>query len=397
MPQLEPLSAIKPLDLDNFVKTIQSSSDRESEEAGLALVKDAARFGLSVRDYLKLSVGSEKHEGGLDGYERTLYALNLPVKDSFEDGIYLQAASETFQTHAGTRALFPEVIDDMLRWTNRQDPFEVVEPMLANSRTMNGNELLSTVVDDDSAERDTFSVPELGRIPVRSIRTSEQTIKIYKHGSALRTSYEFSRRASLDLMVPYANRIARELELFKVTAATNVLINGDGLNGAATEVDQSTYDASTGATSTAGQITWENLLYWFVQRAKANAPVDTAIMNWDGWFQWLMLFAAHEKAGAADAFGDPKSESLARAGATIGRDPVNIVMSVRPVLSSATPANKIIGITVGETLEELVEAGSDIQEQERNILNQSITMTKTENTGYRLVYGDTRSIYDFGN
>lgn len=390
--QAEPLSKIKgsALPKAELIAGLLNKDPQTSASAGIKLVREASKFGVNVRDYLKLSIGTEPEEGGLNGYEQVLCELNLPVRNNFEDGVFLQAASETFQQHAGTRALFPEVIDDVLRWANRQDQFETVAPMLANSRTIAGTELLSTVVDDDSADRDTYSIPELGRIPVRSIRTSEQSVKIYKHGSALRTSYEFSRRASLDLLVPHANRIARELEISKVTAATNILINGDGANGAASVVNQSTHDAITGVTATAGLISWPHLLYWMVQRAKAGTPIDTMVMNWDGWFQWLMLFSKQEAAaGAAPA------ESMNKAGANLGRDVQNLALGVTPVLSSAMPANKLLGMTKGETLEELVEAGSDVQEQERNIANQSIMMTKTENTGYHLVYGDTREIFDY--
>jgi len=392
MADYEPLSKVGNINLDDLVAKLKSTSETESKEAGLALMKTAASFGISVRDYLMLAAGSETaDEGGLNGYERALFALDLPVRDNFKDGVYLQAASETFQTHAGTRALFPEVIDDVLRFATRQDQFETTAPMLANTRTISGAELLSTVIDDDSNENDSFSVSELGRIPVRSIRTSEKTVKIFKHGSALRTSYEFSRRASLDLLVPHANRIARELELSKVKAATAVLINGDGAYGAANEVDQSSFDTITGVTATANEISWTHLLYWLVQRAKAGTPVDTVVMNWDGWFQWLMLFAKNQTPD-----GDTPAESLNKAGVSMGAGG-NIFSNLTPVLSSSVPAGKLIGYTKGDTMEELVEAGSNIQETERQILNQSITMVKTENTGYRLVYGDTREIFDFGN
>jgi hypothetical protein len=43
-----------------------------------------------------------------------------------------------------------------------------------------------------------------------------------------------------------------------------------------------------------------------------------------------------------------------------------------------------------------VEAGSTINESERAILNQSITYVKTLNAGYKLAFGDTRSIFNYG-
>lgn len=380
------------VDLDGLKKALLSETGTESRDAGLKLASDAASYGLNVRDYLLLGVGRESDsKDALNGYERTLYALNLPVRNDFENGVFLQAASETFQTYAGTRAMFPEVIDDVLRFSTRQDQVEQVAPMLANSRTISGFEMISTVVDDDSKERDSFQVPEGARIPVRSIKTSQNSVKIYKHGSGLRTTYEFGRRAQLDILVPFANRIARELELSKVKAATDLLVNGDGVNGAATVISQSSYDSTSGTTSTNGKINWANFLVWLVKRAQAGAPIDTVVMNWDGLVQWMLMFG-----NPTSAAGSTPVENLARAGVTLTPTTLNMILTIRPVVSSSAPANKLIGFSKGDTMEELKEAGSDIQETERVITNQTLTLVKTENTGYKLVYGDTRSIYNFG-
>lgn len=394
---MKSLTNLKKIDLGELVANLKSESTAASQEAGIKLAKDAAEFGLSVRDYLLLAVGREDSVDGLNGYEQVLYELNLPVKNDFENGVFLQAASETFQTHAGTRALFPEVIDDVVRFANRQDQFETVAPMLAQSRTIAGTEVLSTVIEDDEEARKTFSISELGNIPVRTIKTSEKTVKIYKHGQAIRTSYEFSRRASLDLLVPHANRIARELEISKVAAATGTLINGDGAYAAAPSVNQSSYNTEVGSTATDGQINWPHFLRWLVKRAEAGTPVDTVVMNWDGWFQWLMLFGKRQVGADNKSFGDSAVESLQKSGVNIQQMPaaIQMMMNITPVLSSKMPAGKLLGYSRGDTMEELIEAGSNIQETENAIRNQSITMVRTENTGYRLVYGDTRSIFVF--
>lgn len=394
---IKSLSEIKPgqVDIEKLCASLRSENQAESREAGLKLTRDASNFGLSVREYLILAAGRDTKEGSdLNGYERALFTLNLPVRNDFENGIHLQAASDTFSTYPGTRALFPEVIDDVLRFASRQDQFETVAPMLASSRTISGAELLSTVVDaDTNGERDSFTVAEGARIPVRMIKTSEKSVKIYKHGSAIRTTYEFGRRASLELLIPHANRVQRELERSKVAAATYVLINGDGAYGAAGEINQSDYDTEIGITATDGQISWAHLMRWLVARASAGTPVDTVVMNWDGYFQWLMLFG--KQIALANGTDTRPNENLTAAGVSLSR--LNVPMMINPVISSACPANKLIGFSKGDTLEELVEAGSQIQETERSILNQTMTMVRTENTGYRLVYGDTRSVFDFGN
>jgi hypothetical protein len=390
---------VKRRPVEQVVGGLLSQSTVESAEAGRKLIGEAARLGIGLRDYLTLAVDTKAGDNaarlnGLNGYEATLAYLNLPFKNDFEQGILLQASSETFQTFPGTRAMFPEVIDDMLRWQNRQNMIETVEGLVSNSRTINQVEMISTVVTDDSAERGTFSVPEMSRVPVRTIRTSQNTVGMFKHGSAYRTSYEFNRRASLDILTPFANRIARELELSKVTQATNVLINGDGTNAAATAIGWTTLGG------TANKLSYRPLLKHLVNRAKSSTPVDTIVGNYDMFIEFLFLFTPFQTVTAASgviaaANGMSEIEAMgARGMPTVGLSMPMLGGAINFRISSGVPANKFVTMTRGETLEELVEAGASLAESEQSILNQTITYVRTEVTGYRLTYGDTRSIID---
>jgi len=170
-----------------------------------------------------------------------------------------------------------------------------------------------------------------------------------------------------------------------------IMVNGDGNNNAAPVVTQSSITGVTGApANTAGQIQWHRFFRWLMDRAAAGVPIDTVAMNYDAFYQWTMLFSNTSDQTVSAA------EQLGRAGINVGRNPI-FDQPITPVLSSFAPAGKLIGFRKGETMEELVQANSSIEEEERAILNQTITMTKTENTGYRLIYDDTRSIYDFAN
>lgn len=391
---LRPLHEIQPLQ-DIKALALALKDENTGAEAGLRLAKEADKFGLGTKDYLLLAGAqqSDRTNDGLNVYEKLLVELNLPVRNDFSRGVYLQAASDTFATYAGTRAMFPEVINDVVTWANRQDQIEKVAPLIANSRTINGVELLSTVVDDDSADRGTYMIAEGANIPVRTIKTSESKVKIYKHGYGIRSTYEFNRRASIDLLIPYANRIARDLELSKVKVATSILVSGDGAYGAAPVVTQSSFNGVAGVTATNGKLSWQNILAWLVSRAQLGVPVDTVVMNWDAYIQWLLMFGTQ----GANA-GLTQAEALQKAGVSAAQNPalINLAIGITPVLSSTCPANRLIGYSRGDTLEELIEAGSNIQETERAIRNQTVTVVKTENTGYRLVWGDTRSVFNFG-
>ena len=373
------------------VGKLRSSSRGESTEAGQTLVRLAADHGVSLRDYLTLAVDPRQGEDsrryeGLNGYEATLAYLNLPFQNDLEQGVLLQAAAETFQVYPGTRAMFPEVVDDMLRFKGRQDQIENVAALVAQSRTINGVEMVSTFVEDDKDERGTYSVAELGRIPVRTIRTSQTSVGMFKHGSGYRTSYEFNRRSSLDILTPFAARVARELEISKVKNATAVLLNGDGVNGAATADALASY----GADFTGGKTLKDNyraLATFLMKRAQAGNPVDTIVGNFDMFIELMFMFQPNTA----------NSANLAKEMVALGAPGVNLALpllngSVNFALSSSMPANYLLAFSKAETLEELVEAGSSISENEKSILNQSITYVRSEVTGYKLAFGDTRTL-----
>lgn len=399
------LATIKRQSVEDVIGNLRHENPSESRQAGELLVARAKEAGLSMRDYLnlKVDVRATKDEGlkaqamtaGLNGYDLVKVALSLPVADDFEQGVLLQAAADTFQTFPGTRGLFPEVIDDMVTYRYKQDNIETVGSLVSQSRTINGVEMISTVVADKADDYDVAGIiAETANIPVSSIRMSQQSVGIFKHGMGYRTSYEFERRVSLDIMTPYANRAQRQMELSRVRSATNLLVNGHALTtgidatyGAAPEVEQSSLDTD----AVAGSISWKGLLKWLVNRARDQLPIDTVVGNYDAYFQWLQLFAVPQANQ-----GGGVNENLGRAGFQIGTVPL-FQGPVNFVLSSSAPAGKLIGFSKADTLEELIEAGSLINESDRSVRNQTISYFRTMNTGFRLIHGDTRSVYDYSN
>lgn len=385
------LTDVKRRPVEAVVGQLKAESNHDSREAANKLIAQAREAKLSLRDYLTLAVdpragehSARFQEAGVNGYEATLDYLNLPFHNDLEQGVLLQAASETFQTFPGTRALFPEVVDDMLRWSDRQDQIESTENLVGQRRTISGIEMVSTVVEDDSAERGTFIVPELANIPVRTIRTSETSVKMFKHGSAYRTSYEFNRRASLDILTPFAARVQRQLEISKTSAAVSVLINGDGVNGAAPVVNMSTH----GADFTNGKTLKDNyraLAKFLMWRASQGNPVDTLVGNFDTFVELMFMFMPTLNSGKSEV------EAVVAAGGPNLQLPI-MGGTVKFSISSAVPANRIICFSKAETLEELIEAGASISENERSITNQALTYVRTEVTGYKLAFGDTRTI-----
>ncbi len=381
------------LPAEEVLATLTSKNQAESLQAGKDLVASAKTLGLSARDYLRLSIDTKKGEyanSELDGYETALAFLDLPIKDDFSKGVVLQAAAETFQTFPGVRALFPEVIDDIVQWKYRQDELETIDGIIAQSRTVNGVEMLTTVIDDKAEDYQQYGViAEGSRIPVRSIRGTEHAVKFFKFGGGYEWTYEFARRASLDIVTPYAARMEREVQIGQVAVATAMLINGDAVHDAAPVINGKTLATGIGADYAQGKINWEVFLKWLVERAKAGCPVDTVVGNYDMHFEWLRMFAK-----PSIGLGTPQAEVLRAAGVQVAEANPRFQFNVNFQLSSTAPAQKLIGFRKNETLEELVETGSDIAESQQAIENQMVKYVKTKNNGYRLVFGDTRSILD---
>lgn len=366
-----------------------------SLKAGQALVAEAKNHGLSVRDYLRLAIDPNMGDlkgSDLNGYECALVHLGLPVRNDIDSGILLQAAGETFQFRPGTRALFPEVIDDVVQFKYRQDGIENVSGMLANSRGVSGVELITNIIDDKADDyQQTGVIAEGARIPIRTLKSTNKSVTFHKFGGGYELTYEFERRVSLDVVTPYANRIEREVQIGQVGIVTDLLINGDGTatNGAApvTAASALAADITDNAAVSAGRLNWEIFLKWLITRAQAGTPIDTVVGNWDMHFEWERMFATPTAAN-----GPTLVEILAKAGVQTAIENPRFNARVQFQVSSSAPASKLIGFIRGETVEELNENGSDIEESVRAIENQKVRYVKTKNTGYRLVFGDTRSI-----
>lgn len=382
------------------------ASARNSADAGMNLVSDAKTYGMDLKDYLRLAIdprlastedaaryASADGKTLINGYEAALTYLNLPVRDDLDGGIMLQAASDTFATYPGTRAMFPPVIDDMVKWRYRQTQYETTAGMVAQTRSIAGAEFLTTFVEDSSADYEGVAraISEGGRIPIHAIKTSERSVKIYKFGLGYKTTYEFQRRARLDVLTPYAVRTQRQIERSKVSALTQLLINGDGVYSAAGTVAQSSFNSGVVGTSTNGTLSMKHFAAWLVSRAKAGVPVDTVVGNWDMYLQWLLVF------NLPTSFNNvSEAERLAQTGFKVDTTKM-LDFNIQFHLSSDAPAGQLIGYTLGDTAEELIEAGSQITQSEQSISTQEITYVRTENAGYKLVYGDTRSIFDTGS
>lgn len=387
------VSEIQKRKLEEIYKPLLSENTNEAIYAGQKLMREAKEYGLDLSQFLDLAVDlSEGEEAqlfdggkGLSGFEQVMFKMNLPMRNNFKNQVALAQASDTFATKPGSRILFPYAIDNVLRWQENLPSMEKVSDLVAGSRTVSGNELIRIIGKDDVDARKTFRVGEGANIPVRKVSYSDRSVTFYKHGSGIEYTYEFERRAALDIITPFAARIARDLEISKLSAATNIVINGDGVNDPATAVSQATLDKS----ATDGKLSYDGLIGALVGAIKKGTPIDTIAGNIDAYLQFMKLFGTAATSNAYEV------EQMANVGGPKFLGLQNIFTPVRFVLNSAVPNGKLLMFNKADTVEELVEANSRIAEEEKNVTSQIVKYVKTENTGYSLIYPDCRYIYTY--
>ena len=372
----------------------------ESQRTAEILLAEVKEYGISLQNFFRLAIdmsdeaAAEYRAAGMDGYEAVLAYLHLPVKNDLSNGIMLAQAGDTFKSYPGTRILFQPVIDEVLRFSTRQDQIERIDAIVGSSRTVSGIEMVSIVAESDEDAEGTWTIAEGANIPVRKIKTTEQAVKWWKHGSGYEFTYEFDRRASIDILTPYAARIARRLELSKVRAATSILINGDGVHGAAPVVYQEDLmkESDAAAENTENKIDYAAFLKWLLSMSKKGTAIDTVLGNYDTYLMWMMLFTPTMSGNRSAA------EAVAAAGGpNLSASIPGLFVPVKFAVSSAMPDKQLLGFIKAETLQELIEEGSQISESERYIRSQRVIFVKTETTGYKLIFGDTRSIYTTAN
>lgn len=364
----------------------------DSKNNGIKLLKDSATLGMSIEATL-LRYVEPLGEGAnqLNGLEATFQKLNIPLNLSNDEHAHavFAASTDSFMTSEGLKPLLPVLINNILRAKDNTLNPENVEDLLANTRTVKGNQFTMEVVYDKNTADSygTSRVAEGARIPVRSLKTTQTGVSFFKHGSGIEVSYEFARRMSPDVLVPMANRVVYERSQSEAAGAVEILIGGDGNKGAATvETLQSFDGAATGKLRNRA----EGFIKWLMAAAKARRPIDTLVVGWDSLFELQFMFPVQNVANVpAVGVGNIAT------GAGIAMN-VNLVggvqLPLKIVLSSTMEPNQILGYRKGETLERLIEQGSQIQETERSILNQTLLYVNTTNSGFSLFYDESRRL-----
>lgn len=350
----------------------------------------------------------------LDAFERLMMEAGIRTKSDWKAG-YFASNAGAFHKNDGTRALFTEFFArnwrhvtyemdgaekrDMLKkraillsdtgvlgsWERpytdssvvRQDrevgiPIPVSE-LVAMTTPIDGDNYRSYKLVYNAEQLRKFRVGESADIPIADIVGSESTVRLKKYGRGLRATYEQMRRMKVDKMARYIQMMAIQSEVDLVSAALDVLVNGDGnASTAATTYNLTTLDSAT----TASNMT---VKAWLAYKMLWEQPymLSTALMRSDMALKVAMLDVGSANVPLAGAN---------MAGLRSGFVPINqFADSTRYGWTSDAPANKIVGFDASKALERVVEIGSDITETERFVTNQTQVLVMSEVNGFAIL------------
>lgn len=169
---------------------------------------------------------------GLDAFSRQLKRFDIRVSGSGSDCV-----EKFFQT-SNSAALFPEYVSRAVaQGMERADILPNIVATVTDIEGMDYRSIASVPGDDD---KELKVVNEGAYIPQTNIRTRENLVKLHKRGRMLVASYEALRFQRLDLFTVTLNQIGAYIARAQLKDAIGVLINGDGNNNAAANVNAAT-------------------------------------------------------------------------------------------------------------------------------------------------------------
>lgn len=328
-----------------------------------------AVFGEDIKKMKEENPSLEK----LDAIQMAMAAADVKKTDTV--GKFMDAYTSGGMSE--NEWLFPAWMETTIREAMYAQ--SVLPYLVSNTITVDSNIVRSATLDlmTDSNKKaiKRARIAEGADIPVGKITIGEQAINLWKHGRGIEMTYEAMRRMRIDLFRIHMNAIASDLAQQNVEAAADVLINGDGNKNPATKI---------GTTATNDVITATELVDFLIDYLLAtNVVPDTLTMNYKMLKQVShMSFDTSLATGASNRVGFNMPQLNLQNVTLIGADVPQI--GGKDVILVSSREN---------TLVRYQENGSNIQENQRFIRNQTELMTFTENSGYAVgVAGTNRYI-----
>lgn len=386
-----------------------------ARRANLDMLHEARSRNHSLSSWMEmLNPTDRENGGGLDAFGRTMMELDVKTRTIPRMGVYADELDSLLNPNASDRevrrtlfhewawrqwraAQHPETpstapvraiqtsLDFPLNTpfrpytdslTPRDQTLEAaipIEEVLALTEPIRGNAYRSVYVTEPAASAKRFvRVGEAAEIPAVTMTLSSRIIDLYKYGRAIRWTYEAVRNQRYDRMALLIQQIAIQAEIDKLALIIDILQNGDGNAGTGgTVTNLTTLDSA----ATPPNITAK--AYLAFKQLFLNPYALTHILVQPAQSLNLQLLTVGN-------FNTPVATFPALLGSLT---PINRSLrdAVRMGETNDAPSTKIIGIDARRAIGRLVEEGSDIEETDNFITNQTWVTTMTENEGFQVL------------
>ena len=145
-------------------------------------------------------------------------------------GVGADKVEKFFATTTST-ILFPAFVENQIMLGILAAP--ILNNLLATTTNINSHVYQALSFTDVAADQQLKKVGEGATLPSTKITTGERTIKLFKYGRMLETTYEALRLQGLNVVSLMLQRIGTRIALDETNEAIETLIAGDGNTGSA--------------------------------------------------------------------------------------------------------------------------------------------------------------------
>jgi hypothetical protein len=153
----------------------------------------------------------------------------------FDAGLDLRSPVSAFYTRGENEYLFPALIETVLEEVRDDSP--MLNKLVAASHTVPSRDIRTIQAnfntDKNRKAVELRDVAEGAELPRVMITTSGSTIRIYKRGLAVESTYEAIRDCAINMFLITLRQAMRRVAYIQIGDAIEVLVNGDGNKNAA--------------------------------------------------------------------------------------------------------------------------------------------------------------------
>lgn len=324
----------------------------------------------------------------LTAFENQLKEHGIVTQSIPEKGI-IASKVEAFYRTEESKVLFPEYIATQLR--EALVGSSILPYLLATTTTIDGNAYRTIYCDDTEANKKAAKkarVTEAADLPKSRLKTRENSLKIWKYGRAIEASYEVIRRARIDLLSVHLRRLGEQTAQDEVMDVLDVIKNGDGNDNTTAPILKAKTDLDSAATS--GKLSKEAWLRFLLRFYPYQC--NTVVANEDGLIQVLDILYPNDATQMMDFL--LKGMAITAKVELPQQLWTNVTLLYNPNVEKVNNHVALYGIDRRYCIEKVVEAGSDIQEADKFITNQTQVLTISENAGFGKMFNEANKILE---